>query len=72
MHRKFYNQPNAMSNPKSHPPYRLEGEGTPDVWIVDDSGNTVVYRVDLSLHYDGVFGERIMRIICDALNREKP
>lgn len=61
-----------MSKSKSYPPYRLEGEGTRDVWIVDAKGNTVVYRVDLSMHYDSVIGERIMQIICDALNREKP
>ena len=61
-----------MSKPKTYPPYRLESEGRHDVWIVDDHGNTVVSRVDLSLGYDENFGDRIMQIICDALNRETP
>ena len=61
-----------MSKPKTYPPYSLDGEGTPDVWIVDAHGNTVVYRVDLSLGYDENFRDRIMQIICDALNQQKP
>ena len=56
-----------MSAPKTYPPYRVEQS-----WIVDAHDNDVVIRVDLSEHYDDAFGERIMQIICDALNQEKP
>lgn len=59
-----------MSAPKTFPPYRLEGEGGSGVWIVDCHGNDVVVRVDLSPHYDDIYGERIMQLICDALNRD--
>jgi len=59
-----------MSAPKTYPPYHLEGEGGPGVWIADNHDNDVVTRVDLSPHYDDIFGERIMQIICNALNRE--
>ena len=61
-----------MSKPKTYPPYRLGNNGTNNPWVIDDHGNPVVYRVDLSLGYDENFGDRIMQIICDALNREKP
>lgn len=60
-----------MSKPKTYPPYRIEGEGGPGVWIVDQHGNDVVTRVEMSLGYDENYGERIMQIICDALNREE-
>ena len=42
------------------------------MWIVDAHGNTVIYRVDMSRYYDEKYGDRIMQIICDALNRERP
>ena len=66
------NHRNAMSAPKTYPPYRLDGEGGPDVWIVDAHGNNVIYRVDMSIQYDEKYGDKIMQIICDALNRETP
>lgn len=56
-----------MSKPKAYPPYRLEQD-----WVVDAHGNDVIVRVELSPHYDEIFGEQIMQIICDALNQQEP
>lgn len=55
-----------MSAPKAYQPYRIEQS-----WIVDARGNDVIVRVDLSPHYDEIHGERIMEILCEALNREE-
>ena len=61
-----------MSAPKTYPPYRVEGNGTMDAFIMDSHGNDVLTLIAMGTHYDEIYGDRIMQIICDALNRETP
>lgn len=59
-----------MSKPKTYPPYRITGSGA-DAYIVDRFSNDVLTRIQLSVHYNEVFSETIMQIICDALNKKE-
>jgi hypothetical protein len=43
-----------------------------DAFIMDSHGNDVLTLIAMGTHYDEIYGDRIMQIICDALNRETP
>jgi hypothetical protein len=56
-----------MSKPKSYPPYKIKGSNKVQC-IQDAHGNGVILGVIVSRHYTDILENRIMQIICDALN----
>ena len=55
---------------KSKPPYRVIGIGL-DTYVVDAENYLDVKINNLSMEYHEIYGEEIMQIICEALNRKE-
>jgi hypothetical protein len=61
-----------MSTLQKYPPYHVRSDGPPSQsWIVDSHGNDVVVMIDMSSHYAEIYGEEIMQILSDAMNRKE-